>query len=203
MFVGAAVALVALLAYGLLSKATDTRVDESLARGEAPPAPEFDLPLLTSGAPPPDLARRLRDPAADGALALSELGGIPIVLNFWASWCDPCRAEAPVLEQGWREWGPRGVLYLGLNMQDLTDDARGFVDEFDIGYPTIREPRNEIAQAYGATGLPETYFIDARGRIVAHVVGVVSRHQLDEGSRAAMEGQVVGTRSGGARRIQR
>jgi cytochrome c biogenesis protein CcmG/thiol:disulfide interchange protein DsbE len=199
----AVVAFIALLAYGLLSEGADTTIDAGLAEGEAPLAPEFALEVLTRGTLPAGLARDLEPALADDRLSLAELRGTPFVLNLWASWCIPCREEAPVLAEGWREHGPRGVLYLGLNMQDVTDDALGFIDEFDVRYPNVREPDNATAQAYGATGIPETYFVSARGRVVGHVIGVVTVQQLDAGARAAKTGKVVGSLTGGARRPQR
>lgn len=194
---------VGLLVFGLLSKGASKRIDEALARGSAPQAPGFELPVLETGRLSPPLARKLRRPLADGSLSLAELRGVPFVLNFWASWCIPCREEAPTLESGWRRFGPRGILLLGLNMQDITDDARSFLEKFEVTYPTIRDQGNDVAQDYGATGVPETYFISARGRVVGHVIGVVSEEQLAEGERAAAAGQVAGARTGGARRPQR
>lgn len=201
--IAAVLLLLALLAYGLLTTGASTRIDQSLAEGESPPAPAFDLPVLERGAPPAPLARRTRRAMADGELALDELRGTPFVLNFWASWCIPCREEAPLLESGWRRLGPRGVLFIGLNMQDLTGDARGFLREFGVTYPTIRDQGDDVARDYGATGVPETYFVSSRGRVVGHVVGVVSEEQLAEGARAASAGQVTEAREGGARRPQR
>jgi cytochrome c biogenesis protein CcmG/thiol:disulfide interchange protein DsbE len=199
----AVVLVVALLAYGLTTTAAETGIDQSLSEGEAPPAPSFELPVLEAGAIPRAVGRGLQPDLADGELGLAELEGTPFVLNFWASWCDPCREEVPILEAGWRRHGRRGVLYLGLNMQDATGDARGFLEEFGISYPTIREQGNEVARSYGATGLPETYFVSARGRVVSHVIGVVTPEQLDDGVRGAKAGRVVGALSGGARKPQR
>ncbi len=193
-----------LLAYGLLSKATNKRIDESLASGIAPSAPSFSLPILEPGRLPSPLDRRLKAPLTGSAdLSLVELRGTPFVLNFWASWCVPCREEAPILERGWRHLGPRGVLFLGLNMQDLTGDARSFLEEFSVTYPTIRDQGNDVAQSYGVTGVPETYFVSARGRVVGHVIGVVDPSQLASGANAALRGRIVGTASGGAQRPQR
>jgi cytochrome c biogenesis protein CcmG/thiol:disulfide interchange protein DsbE len=194
---------VALLAYGLFTQGASTRIDDSLANGEAPPAPGFALEVLEAGQPPVGLRRELRSSLVDGELAVNELRGIPFVLNFWASWCAPCREEAPVLQRGWERHGPKGILYLGLNMQDVSDDARAFLEEFRITYPTIREPDKDIATAYGAIGIPETYFVSGEGEVVAHVIGVVSDEQLDAGVRAARAGEVVGLLTGGASRPQR
>ena len=195
--------LVALLVFGLTTRASDESINQGLADGEPVPAPLFDLEVLDSGAMPPELESAMATAAADDRLQLAELSGLPIVLNFWASWCNPCRAEAPVLQGGWERWGPEGVLFLGLDTQDLSDDALDFVEEFAIDYPTIREPDKTVASDYGLTGIPETFFIDARGRVVAHSVGAVSAEQLDSGVKAALAGRVDGIYTGGEQKPQR
>lgn len=194
---------IGLLAYGVLTAAPSTSIDESLAEREAPPAPSFDLAVLDGGALPPELRPAVRRALADGRLALEELKGTPLLLNFWASWCIPCREEAPRLQGGWERFGPRGVLFLGLDMQDLTGDARDFIEEFGFSFPTLRDPSNEVALSYGATGIPETYFVSARGRVVSHVIGVISEEQLRAGVLAAKRGRVAGTAQGGDIRPQR
>jgi cytochrome c biogenesis protein CcmG/thiol:disulfide interchange protein DsbE len=200
----AAVALfLALLVYGLLSKPADTTIDSSLAEAEAPRAPGFTLEVLQEGSPGPRLERRLEAAANDGELALQELRGAPVVLNFWASWCPPCREEAPRLERSWRESRDRGVVVLGLDMQDLTGDAREFIREFHISYPNVRDPGDDVAREWGVTGLPETFFISARGRVVAHVIGAISSEQLQGGIAAAVDGRPTGVLQGGERRSTR
>jgi cytochrome c biogenesis protein CcmG, thiol:disulfide interchange protein DsbE len=199
----AVAAFVGLLAYGLLSKGSSARIDNALAEGRTAPAPGFDLPVLERGRLPRTLASRLGARLAGGGLALDDLRGTSFVLNFWASWCAPCREEAPILERGWRRFGPRGVLFLGLNMQDITSDARGFQRQFGITYPSVRDQGNDVARSYGATGIPETYFVTARGRVVGHVIGVVSAQDLASGALAAKRGRLAGTEQGGARRPQR
>ena len=104
--------LVALLAFGLLTRATDSTIDDALARSEPVLAPGFELEVLELGAPPRPLAAKLARAGTDGAIALDELRGTPIVLNFWASWCIPCRDEAPLLQRAWSEHGPDGVLFV-------------------------------------------------------------------------------------------
>lgn len=201
--IAAVALLLALLVYGVLKQGSDGRIDASLADSKAAPAPEFDLAVLSQGSLPAQLSGDLRRRLVDGQLSLADLEGTPFVLNFWASWCGPCRDEAPTLERGWLRHGRARVLYVGLDMQDATGEALAFLAEFDVTYPTIRDPTNDIARSYGATGIPETYFVDAEGQVVGHVLGVASEAQLDEGALAAKRGQVVGTLDGGARRLQR
>jgi cytochrome c biogenesis protein CcmG/thiol:disulfide interchange protein DsbE len=194
---------IALLAYGLSVKAPDDSIDQRLADGRTAAAPAFSLELLESGVVPKPIGPAFERAAADGSVGLKELRGTPVVINFWASWCSPCRDEASVLERGWRRWGRRGVLFLGLDMQDVRSDARSFLREQGSTYPTIRDASKEVASDFGATGIPETYFVSKTGQVVAHVVGVVSATQLDSATEAARAGRPLGKRRGGELRKTR
>jgi len=192
-------AFLALLAYGLASKGTDDRIDRALEQGKAPAAPGFSLEVLEPGAPPAGGSGAIVQRAlSDGKLSLSELRGAPVVLNLWASWCTPCRAESKPLEEASRQWGPRGVAYVGLDIQDLRGDARRFLHEQGLTYPSVRDSGRGTANNYGATGIPETFFIGRRGRVVGHVVGAANAEQLRLGSQATLTGEVVGRSAGGA-----
>jgi cytochrome c biogenesis protein CcmG/thiol:disulfide interchange protein DsbE len=199
----AAVAFVALLAYGLTAKSTNTTIDDSLARGQAVAAPGFALAGLVPGSPQGAAAAAFKRADADGRVSLAELRGTPVVLNFWASWCDPCRGEARVLERGWRESGRRDVLFLGLDGQDATEDARNFISQFGLTFPHVRDPTNQTARAWGVTGLPETFFIASDGRVVGHVIGTVGAQQLRDGVAAARAGQPKSAARGGEQRPNR
>jgi cytochrome c biogenesis protein CcmG/thiol:disulfide interchange protein DsbE len=153
--------------------------------------------------PGPQLTARLGGVFADGRLVLAETRGTPVVLNFWASWCPPCRVEAPRLERAWRAVRQQEVLFVGLNMQDITEDARDFMREFDLSYLNVRDKSNDVATDWGVTGLPETFFLSARGQVVGHVIGAISDEQLRQGIEAATSGEVLGARSGGDRRPTR
>ena len=193
----------ALLAYGLMAQAPNATIDDTLSSSRAAPAPGFALRVLEEGTWPSGLERRLAPAFADGEVDLRELRGTPVVLNFWASWCIPCREEAPVLQRAWQREGRRGVLFLGLNMQDITQDAQDFIQGFGHTFPSVRDPGRSVARTWGVTGLPETFFIDGRGRVVGHVIGVVSPSQLSGGIQAERTGRVVGGERGGARRPTR
>ena len=109
-----------------------------------------------------------------GTLGLASLRGKPVVLNFWASWCVPCKGEAKTLERAWNRYRARGVVFLGVDYHDVTSDARTFLSHHDVTYPTVQDGSGMVADRYGVTAVPETYFIDRRGRLVgAHIVGTV------------------------------
>lgn len=193
---------IGLLAFGLAIKAPEKGIDQALAEGRRSPAPDFRLKVLQAGSLPPAL-RTQRGVLGRDDLTLSDLRGSPIVLNYWASWCLPCREEAPLLERGWTRFGRRGVVFLGLNMQDLTQDARGFIREFGISYPNVRDQSDRTARKWGVTGLPETFFVDRRGGVVGHVIGVIGREQLEAGIEAAQRGRPLQAGQGGDRRSVR
>jgi cytochrome c biogenesis protein CcmG/thiol:disulfide interchange protein DsbE len=113
-----------------------------------------------------------------GELALASLRGRPVVLNFFASWCEPCKAEAKVLVDAARTYRGR-VLFVGVDYHDVTSDGRRFLRAHGITYPTVQDGSGMVGDKYGLTAVPETYFIDAKGRLVgAHILGTVA-HQKD------------------------
>jgi cytochrome c biogenesis protein CcmG, thiol:disulfide interchange protein DsbE len=126
-----------------------------------------------------------RNALTDEEVSLSELRGFPIVLNFWASWCIPCGREAPRLNASAR--AHRGeVVFLGLDVKDFSDDARKFLRKHDTNYVSVRDGGSQSYDAYGLTGLPETYFLDGRGRIVAHKLGEIRHGELESGVTRAL-----------------
>jgi cytochrome c biogenesis protein CcmG/thiol:disulfide interchange protein DsbE len=119
--------------------------------------------------------------AFDGtSMGVGEGQGSVAVVNFFASWCDPCRQEAADVEQAWRDYRSRGVQFYGIGYKDAASKAKAFLDEFSVSYPATVEPGNRTARAYGVTGVPETFVIDRSGRLVRHFIGPVSRDELAE-----------------------
>jgi cytochrome c biogenesis protein CcmG, thiol:disulfide interchange protein DsbE len=178
----ASVALVAgLLGLLIWRVATEGRGSDLVAKVRAdkkPLAPDFNLKVLW----PRDETWPATAGGAltDGKVSLGELRGFPVVLNFWASWCIPCKAEAPRFRASAR--AHRGeVVFLGVDVQDFSGDARNFLRRFRTNYVSVRDGSPRTYSAYGLTGLPETYFLDPVGRIVAHSVGEVSRRELEQG----------------------
>lgn len=97
---------------------------------------------------------------------LADLQGKPVVLNFWASWCIPCRDEAPALQRAWETYRDRGVLILGVDYVDTDADAKKFIAEFQQTYPNGPDLGTKISQAYKISGVPETYFIGKGGKLL-------------------------------------
>lgn len=108
-------------------------------------------------------------------ISLADFKGKPVVLNFWASWCPPCKAEAPLLEYTWRAYKDRGVVFIGVDLQDKLEDALAYIREFNITYPNGPDPTGEISINYGVSGLPVTFFISKEGEIVRRWVGALER----------------------------
>ena len=136
-------------------------------------SPEGGRPL--EGDPAPDFSITLLD---GSEVSLSDLRGQVVVLNFWASWCDPCRQEAPSLQEVWETYEGKGVTFLGVSYKDAEDASRAFVQEFGLTYLNGTDPRDRISRAYGITGVPETFIIDAEGKIVQFYVGEVRPEEL-------------------------
>jgi cytochrome c biogenesis protein CcmG/thiol:disulfide interchange protein DsbE len=138
--------------------------------------------LLTGASEPPQVGSPVPDfqySALDGSpMNLVDHRGQVVVVNFFASWCDPCRQEAIDLEQTWREYQDRGVQFFGIAYKDADSRARAFLDEFDVTFPSTVDRSNRAAREYGLTGVPETFIIDQQGLLVRHFLGPITQAQL-------------------------
>jgi cytochrome c biogenesis protein CcmG/thiol:disulfide interchange protein DsbE len=135
------------LLYGILAPAAGP--------ADAGAAPEFELPLLNGA----------------GTLTSEELQGSPVIVNFFASWCVPCREEAPLLEETFEKYRDRGLVLVGVSIRDAAPDAKDFVEEYGITYPIVHDPQEVLAKKVGVLGLPETYFITRDWRYAAQSKG--------------------------------
>lgn len=113
-------------------------------------------------------------------ITLSELRGQVVVINFWASWCPPCREEAPYLEQTWRKYQDRGVVFLGVDYVDTEKEALAYIDEFDITYINGPDIGTRISDAYNIQGVPETFLVAKNGELRGVHIGPLKPPQLDE-----------------------
>ena len=172
LFVAAAVVVVALIA--LMSWALSNRTSVTGLSGVTrvtKPAPDFTLDLM------------------DGdQLLMSELSGSPVVINFWASWCTPCRDEAAGLERTWRDYEGRSVVFVGIDIQDSEADARFYLEEFDVTYPNGRDADGKITVEYGVVGLPVTFFVSKEGVIERRWVGAIPESRLLDWTESLAQG---------------
>jgi cytochrome c biogenesis protein CcmG, thiol:disulfide interchange protein DsbE len=150
-------ALVGLLVFGLVTKG-GSRV------GVGDPAPDTALPQL--------------EDSGEGSLA--DYRGRWVLVNFWASWCEPCKQEAPALEEFQRRHRGTGFTVLGIDTRDLTDDGREFVREYELSYPQLRDGDGDFAHEYGTTGVPENFLVDPSGKVQWLLPGPVDEQYLRE-----------------------
>lgn len=154
-------ALIGLLVYGIATQAPSRSLDEAVKHDLHPQAPSADhmLPRL-SGA---------------GSESLASYRGKVVVLNFWASWCEPCQEEAPLLERAQRELARHNATVLGVTYLDVTPDSLSFVKRYHLTYPNLRDTTGEFTHSYGTDQLPESFVINRDGYVVA-----ISRGEIDE-----------------------
>ena len=153
----AAVAIVALLTFGLVSKG-----NARLADGETAPSPE--LPKLEG----------------HGEGSLKEYRGKWVLVNFWASWCIPCRDEAPELQKFQEEHGGKNFTVVGIDTQDLSDDGSKFAREYGLTYPLLHDGNGDNGHEFGTTGVPENYLLEPNGKLAWDTPGPVDSTILEK-----------------------
>ncbi len=153
--------VIGLLVYGVSVQAASRTLDEQVARGRHPTAPDASRTLPVLG--------------GHGEASLASFRGKVVVLNFWASWCEPCQTEAPMLERSQSLLERDNGTVLGVTYLDASPDSTAFVRRYHLTYPNLRDDEGSFAHSYGTNQLPESFIVDREGQIVA-----ISRGEIDE-----------------------
>jgi peroxiredoxin len=157
--------LVALLGWQVAKQEAGRGLSAAVAAGKRPYAPQFELPRLSG----------------EGSISLAEYRGKAVVINFWASWCGPCKTEAPLLQDAWERYAEEGLVVLGVDAQDFRTDARRFVARYGLTYPIVHDRNGSTLGRFGNTGFPETWFVGRDGRLVGeHIQGELTADMLEE-----------------------
>jgi cytochrome c biogenesis protein CcmG, thiol:disulfide interchange protein DsbE len=155
--------LIGIFAWRLVSEDQAAQLGDAVNDGERPAAPGFTLERLDR----------------EGTISLASLRGKTVVLNFWASWCEPCKEESQELESVWQEYRDRGVVVVGIDARDLLSEARKFAERYNLSYPLAYDGPGQTVGSYGVTGFPETWFVSPDGRLVGErIQGPVTEEQL-------------------------
>lgn len=158
----AAVFMVAIVAWGIYQN--------SLSQPEEGEAPDFTLPLI----------------GEEGDWTLSEYQGQVVVINFWGSWCGPCRVEAPMLQRTYEDYQADGVIFVGIAVKDIESDAIEYIDEFGITYPNVMDIRKQAEDDYRTQGVPETFVVGKDGQIVKFFFAQPSERELRQAIEEAL-----------------
>ena len=145
--------LLALLVYGVVNTGVDNSLDDAVRMGQRPLAP--------------GTAVALRKLDGEGRMSLAQLRGKVVIVNFWASWCDPCKGEAPLLQRAQKRLEREGGTVLGVTYKDRASASRDFAREFGYTFPSLRDDELKLAPKFGTIKLPETFVLDRAGRVVA------------------------------------
>ena len=159
----------ALMAFGLANRSPVTGRSGETRVGK--PAPSFSMPLL-----------------GGGQFSSEDHRGSPMIINFWASWCPPCRQESPGFERVWRKYQDQGIQLVGVDIQDTEEEALAYVREFGLTFPNGRDTDGKITIEYGVIGLPVTFFISADGVVEGRWVGALPEDRLESWTQALISG---------------
>jgi len=165
------IALGAVIFFGLPSGAV-----EPLAEVELQPA-AVNQPGLLEGSPAPEFQLMRAD---GGFIRLEDYRGKVVLLNFWATWCLPCRSEMPLIQATYDQLGGQGFVALGVNFDEPAQDVIAFGEELGIGFPLLLDPGGEIQRLYRVVGYPTSVILDRQGRITAYHIGILAKSQLDQ-----------------------
>jgi cytochrome c biogenesis protein CcmG, thiol:disulfide interchange protein DsbE len=169
--IGLVAALLGLLVWKVANQDDPGGAAAAFQRGDRTAAPGFNLERLNGR----------------GKLSLSSLRGKVVVLNFWASWCGPCKKEAPLLQDAFERYRDRGVAFVGVDTNDYSGSAKKFLKRYDVTYPNVRDLSGRVLVKYGGLPLPRTFVLDRSGYVNGYIFGEIRAEGLDSAIREGLK----------------